>query len=167
MATKEVQLKTVRSKWRLSKRKLPPKTWPEVFGFSVTSGPIPCYVISVERGSPAHRAGICPGDQIVELDGRNVADMSADNIRALASVSHLNQGSEVNVAEDHPQQLPKLGVVSRVQYLELTAADVRLGYGLSLSGVRPTVVREIDANGPAEKAGVRPGRDQYFDCFDW
>jgi len=153
MPTKEVRLKSNRSlKWRTSKR-LRLKQWPDMYGFTVTSGPIPCYVISVERGCPAHRAGICPGDQIVEIDGRNVADMSADNVRSLASISHLSQQADVN----ERQFPPKIGVVSCVQYLELTATDPKVGYGLALSGIRPTVVHSVHPNGPASKAGVLPG----------
>lgn len=148
MPTKEVHMKST-ARWRGGSKRTP-KTWPQLFGFTVTSGSVPCYVTSVERGSPAHRAGICPGDQIVEIDGRNVADMSADNIRALASTSLGSEVKEVTVP-------PKIGVVSRVQYLELTASDVTVGYGLTMSGVRPTVVQQVDPVGPAHRAGVRSG----------
>jgi len=71
------------------------RDWPEAYGFTTTSGKGPCYVISVERGSSAHRAGICPGDQIVELDGRNVTEMSADAIRTLATLTLTGRGQQV------------------------------------------------------------------------
>ena len=161
MPAREVRLKSNRSlKWRNSKR-LTSKQWPDMYGFTVTSGPIPCYVISVERGCPAHRAGICPGDQIVEIDGRNVADMSADNVRSLASASRLSQETDGN----EEQLPPKIGVVSCVQYLELTATDPKVGYGLTWSGIRPTVVDGVHPKGPAYKAGVLPGTVSKTVCL--
>jgi len=142
--------------------------WPEAYGFAVTSGDGPCYVTSVERASAAHKSGICPGDQIVEVDGRNVADMSADLVRTLATFSVNGQRSGVKVTGVHrvprltAPSPPTLGVVSRVQYVELSA-DLTLGYGMKMSGVRPTVVRHVDPQGPAQRAGVRPGQYRLID----
>jgi len=115
--------------------------WPESYGFRIV-GNGPCYVISVERGGVAHRAGVCLGDQIVELDGHNVVDMSSDAIRTLAK----NSGSEP----------PALGVVSRVRFPKLLA-DRQRGYGMTLKGVRPTVVTSVDPVGPAYLVGIRIG----------
>lgn len=137
----------VASSWSRGSR----SEWPEACGFSIV-GTGPSYVISVERDSLAHQAGLCPGDQLVDVDGHSVADMSADAIVALAR--HAAPGG---TSSDLPP--PTLGVVSRVQFLEL-AADRRWGYGMKLKGIKPTVVEAVDPPGPAYKAGVRPGRDR-------
>jgi len=148
---------------KLFDKLLPVVRWPEAYGFAVTSGDGPCYVTSVERGSAAHKSGICPGDQIVEVDGRNVTDMSSDRVRTLAtlSVSGQRPGQKVTgvhrVSRPTVPNAPTLGVVSRVQYVELSA-DLVLGYGLSLSGVRPTVVSHVDRDGPAQHADIKPGK---------
>lgn len=147
---------------RIWSDKLVPVRWPEAYGFTVTSGDVPCYVTSVARGSAAHKSGICPGDQIVEVDGRNVAEMSADRVRTLATLSVSGQAPRYRVTGVHRARRPTtptpptLGVVSRVQHVEL-AADMKLGYGLKMSGVRPTVVTHVHPDGPAQRAGVETG----------
>jgi len=144
-----------------------PVRWPEAYGFTVTLGDGPCYVTTVERGSAAHKSGICPGDQIVEVDGRNVAEMSSDRVRTLATLSVSGQRSRFKVTGVHRAVRatapgpPTLGVVSRVQYIELSA-DMTLGYGMKLTGVRPTVVSEVHPQGPAYTAGIRPGKHRYL-----
>lgn len=146
--------------------KLVPVRWPEAYGFTVTSGDHPCYVTSVERGSAAHKSGICPGDQIVEVDGRNVVEMSADRVRMLATLSVSGQRPGVKVSGAHrvarptTPSPPTLGVVSRVQYIKLSA-DLALGYGMKMIGVRPTVVSQVNPEGPAERAGIKPGNDLF------
>ena len=51
-------------------------------------------------------------------------------------------------------------MVSRVQYIELSA-DLALGYGMKMIGVRPTVVSQVNPEGPAERAGIKPGNDLF------
>ena len=161
MPGRETPEKSLDRKWI---EKLLPFRWPEAYGFTATSGDGACYVTSVERGSVAHKSGICPGDQIVEVDGRNVADMSADRVRTLATLSASGHSPGVKVTGVHrvarpmTPSLPTLGVVSRVQYLELSA-DLNLGYGMKTTGVRPTVVSQVDPEGPAERAGIKPGNN--------
>ena len=116
--------------------------WPESYGFSIY-GQGPSYVISVERNSIAHLAGICPGDQLIELDGFNVSVMSTEAIKTLARHSR--------------SEPPGLGVASRVQFLELSA-DRRWGYGMTIKGIKPTLVATVDPPGPAYRAGIRPGQ---------
>ena len=115
--------------------------WPESYGFSIY-GDGPCYVVTVDKGSVAQNAGISPGDQLLELDGHNVTDMSSDAVKTLAKHSRTIP--------------PTLGVVARIQYVELIA-NRRWGYGLSLRGVKPTVVDSVDPPGPAYQAGLRSG----------
>ena len=58
-------------------------SWPDSFGFTI-HGDGPTYVIGVKRSGLAHSAGVSPGDQVLELDGHDVSDMSAEAIKKLA-----------------------------------------------------------------------------------
>ncbi len=120
--------------------------WPESYGFTI-AGNGPCYVISVQRDSVAHNANIVPGDQLLEVDGHNVTDMSAYAICTLAKHSRTTP--------------PTVGVVSRLQYVELIA-NRRWGYGLTLQGIRPTYIDSVDPPGPAYQAGIRPGQKTLY-----
>ncbi|ESO06538.1 hypothetical protein HELRODRAFT_160718 [Helobdella robusta] len=115
--------------------------WPESFGFSIYGPDGPTYVISVEKFSIAHQAGLCPGDQLVEFDGYNVSSMSKEAIIKLAKACLSSN--------------PSVGVVSRLQFVELEA-DRKWGYGLSVEGLKPTVVSRVDPPGPSYAAGIRP-----------
>ena len=116
------------------------KNWPESYGFSIF-GQGPSYVISVEKDSIAHQSGLCPGDQLLELDGFNVSSMSDETIKTLARSNSL--------------QSPTISVISRLKFLRLEA-DRQWGYGMTLQGVKPTLVATVDPPGPAYLAGVRP-----------
>ena len=116
-------------------------TWPETCGFNIV-GDGPCYVYSVAARSGAESAGLSPGDQLLELDGHNITNMSASAVRTLARHSHVAQ--------------PTVEVVSRVRSVELVASR-RWGYGLSIAGVSPTFVESVDPPGPAYEAGIRRG----------
>lgn len=142
---------------------------PESYGFTVY-GDGPCYVVSVVRDSAAHAAGICPGDQLVQLGGHNVADMSAEAVRTLAR--HLGGGSGSCGGGGEPHGPPVIGVVSRVRFVELSRRRShrrrrrrRDDYGLTVKGVRPTIVDTVDAAGPAFKAGVRAGKTLQKRCL--
>lgn len=47
------------------------ENWPEAFGFTV-GGKVPVVILSVDENSVAQRAGLQPGDQILEVNGENV-----------------------------------------------------------------------------------------------
>lgn len=115
--------------------------WPECYGFSI-AGDGPSYVIWIDDGGVAQAAGVYLGDQLLELDGHNVRDMSAEAVATLAQHSRTMP--------------PTLGVVARLQRVELVATR-RWGFGLTLRGVRPTQVDSVDPPGPAYQAGIRPG----------
>ena len=107
------------------------------------------HVRSVDNRSSAHSAGITPGDQLLELDGRNVTDMSANAVRILASNGQTSPST--------------IGVVSRIQSIELIASR-KWGCGLSLTDGNPTRVQSVDPPGPAYQAGIRPGESVGASC---
>lgn len=74
--------------------------WPEDFGFNL-GGDGPSYILSVVEGSSAYMAGLQPGDQVLEIDGQNVASLSTKALIALAQTLKTVP--------------PSIGVVSRIE----------------------------------------------------
>lgn len=56
--------------------------WPLTQGFEIY-GRGPSYVISVEKGTSAFKAGLMPGDQILEMNGTDVTTMSSEQVSVL------------------------------------------------------------------------------------
>jgi serine protease Do len=136
----------------------------ESFGLSKPMGAL---VSSVEKGSPAEKAGIEPGDVIVKFDGQEVADSSQLPARvaeikpgATAKLEIIRKGStkEINVtvgelkdgkvatAGGAPQEPGRLGVTVR----PLNADEQQQ------SGAKEGLVVE-NVSGPAARAGIQPG----------
>lgn len=117
------------------------KKWPHSFGFEIY-GNGPCFVTSVEKGSVAHKAGLLPGDQLLEINGQDVTKMSVEQIRAL-----------VKTESNHP---PELEVVSCIK-THVIKPDHPLGYGFRVLNKRPVSVESVDYGGPAYQSGLRVG----------
>ncbi|KAL5017847.1 hypothetical protein ScPMuIL_003569 [Solemya velum] len=115
--------------------------WPKLYGFDV-HGDGPCYVISVEKGSIAHEAGLLPGDQILEMDEQAVHNMSGEALRTLAKHSR--------------SQPPTLGVVSRLALIEYSSHKSE-GSGFSVFEGRPVMVKDVSKHSAAKNAGLAPG----------
>ncbi|XP_059156490.1 delphilin-like [Physella acuta] len=117
------------------------KKWPQTYGFDIY-GKGPSYVVSVERGSLAYKSGLMPGDQILEVGGQDVTQMSADEIKLLSkSISG---------------QPPELEVVSCLQ-TTIVSPDHNKGYGFTVGRDRPVVVQSVEFGSPAFLAGLRTG----------
>ncbi|XP_072917163.1 delphilin isoform X1 [Hemitrygon akajei] len=115
--------------------------WPEEFGFQIF-GNGPCYIISVQEGSSAHVAGLQPGDQILEIEGQDVSSMNYDAL--------------VNLAKRCKTVPPSIGVVSRIEQLELLpAADGRFGF--NLNGDSPLQIENCLPDSPAAELGLKTG----------
>ncbi len=129
--------------------------------------PMGALVSSVEKGSPAEKAGIEPGDVIVKFDGKEVPDSAQLPARvaemkpgATAKLEIIRKGStkELNVtvgelkdgkvatAGGGQQEPGRLGVAVR----PLNADEQRQ------SGVKEGLLVE-DVSGPAARAGIQPG----------
>jgi serine protease Do len=136
----------------------------ESFGLSKPMGAL---VSSVEKGSPAEKAGIEAGDVIVKFDGKEVADSAQLPARvaemkpgATAKLEIIHKGStkelnvmvgelkdgKVAVAGGTQQEPGRLGVAVR----PLNADEQRE------AGVKEGLVVE-NATGPAARAGIQPG----------
>ena len=130
------------------------------FGARVTSGSNPLKVTRVEAGSPAATAGLNVGDEIVQIDGRAPKDfiqftewLSASPEREAKLVVARNGERRTTMARMIPLAeliRKKLGV--SVQELTPELAE-KFGYR-PRSGL---LVGEVDRDGPAARAELRPG----------
>ncbi|CAL1532337.1 unnamed protein product [Lymnaea stagnalis] len=115
--------------------------WPRLYGFEIC-GQGPSYVISVEKGSLAFRAGLMPGDQLLEVGGQDVTTLSVDEIRLMSkSIS---------------KQPPELEVVSCLQTIVIKPDPVA-GYGFSVLNEKPVIIGSVSFGGPAFQSGLRAG----------
>jgi regulator of sigma E protease len=99
----------------------------------------------VEPGSPAERAGIRPGDQIVSFDGKNNPDWQ--------DVQHTVL---VNPGRPLPITIERNG-----KTLQFTVTPDRKGReeagDVGMFPVIRTIVQDVQPNSPAARAGVKPG----------
>ena len=117
--------------------------WPELYGFHVY-GNGPAFVIYVEDNSKASSAGLKPGDQIVELNGRNVVNLSANAIKFLA-----NNCADVT---------PSISVKSKFSEFEFSVKHKSSkSFEFEISGNLPVVFQYVNEKSAAFDAGIRQG----------
>ena len=99
----------------------------------------------VEPGSPADRAGIKPGDQIVSLDGKNSPDWQDVSNTVLTS----------------PGRALPIVIDRNGKKLDFTITPERKGReeagDVGMFPVIRTIVQDVQPNSPASRAGVKPG----------
>jgi len=99
----------------------------------------------VEPGSPADRAGLKPGDQIVSVDDKEKPDWQAVQNDFLTS-----PGRPVQMVIERSEQRMNVTVTPERRGRE------EAGYVGMLPVIR-TVIRAVQPNSPAKAAGLRPG----------
>jgi serine protease Do len=132
---------------------------------------------TVESGGPAEKAGLQPGDIIVEFNGRPVADSDA----LVNMVVATKPGTSVPLTVFRKKQKKTMNVT--VEELDLEVEQGRqqarreraeeptaTGFGMEVGPITPEVARElelprnrggavvldVDRNSPAFNAGIRP-----------
>ena len=136
----------------------------ESFGLSKPTGAL---VSSVEKGSPAEKAGIEPGDVIVKFDGKEVADSAQLPARvaemkpgATAKLEIVRKGStkelNVTVGELKEGKVATAGGGVQQEPGRLGVAVRPLNPDEQQSGAKEGLVVE-NVTGPAARAGIQPG----------
>ncbi|HEY9193557.1 MAG TPA: DegQ family serine endoprotease, partial [Methyloversatilis sp.] len=128
-------------------------------------------VASVEQGGPADRAGLQPGDVVLAVDGRDVAD-SFDLPKVIGNLPPgkavklklWRQGSERELSVTLGEQTDSDAVAQNAPGKDGTSSRDRLGLVVrpltgsesqQLGVNRGVVVADVD--GPAAQAGIEPG----------
>ncbi|KAM6913621.1 delphilin [Lycodopsis pacificus] len=117
------------------------QNWPEAFGFRL-GGTGPSYILSVVEGSSAYLAGLQPGDQVVDIEGQDVTNLSTPALVALAQTLKTVP--------------PSIGVVSRIEQIDVAPGpDGRFGF--TIIGDSPLMVEDCMPNSPAGRNGLKAG----------
>jgi serine protease Do/serine protease DegQ len=133
--------------------------------FGLPPGQSGAVVVEVQRGSPAHAAGLEPGDVVIELNSRAVR-RSRDLRNGLgvlavgesATLRILRDGRErtihTRIGERKLTALPSEGVDERLR----GAAFSDIGVDSPLHGrIEGVLVAEVERGGPAWRYGLRQG----------
>jgi serine protease Do len=136
----------------------------DTFGMDKPTGAL---VSSVEKGSPAEKAGIEPGDVILKFNGKTV-DRSAD---LPPMVSEQTPGSAAKVELWHKGKSREIsmniGEMKSASFKGKSGADDNARLGLAVRPLTPEERKKADVadgllvegvdEGPAARAGIRPG----------
>ena len=111
-------------------------------------------VARVRDGSPAEEAGLAPGDVIVAIDGRPVADVG--DVRNRIGLVRLGQRLALSVVRDgEPTELE--ATVARLQLANELLDGARFVDALSRGGRPYVAVEALEPDSPLARAGLAPG----------
>lgn len=103
---------------------------PGGFGFTLSSQG-PCVLSCIIAGSPAHRAGLKPGDQIIEVNG--------------ASVEKAPHEQVVKLIARSPDGMVRLGVRKRAEFQRLRADEERMNAeNQQEAAINETILNRVD-----------------------
>ena len=137
----------------------------ESFGLDKPAGAL---VSSVDKQSPAEKAGIVPGDVILEFNGKKIN--SSSDLPPL--VSALPPGTEANMKLWHKGKTEEISL--KVGEMKVASSDEdtvsqddKVKLGLAVRPLTPEERKQADVdggllvenvdNGPAAQAGIQPG----------
>jgi serine protease Do len=114
----------------------------------------PALVANCRVNSPGHKAGLQPGDTIVEIEGQKVIRQS--QVRELISPRYAGETVKVVVLRDKDRLERELTLVEKLQPYAFPFLGL-LPMRDASTAERPLVVRYVYADSPAEKAGIKAG----------
>ncbi len=141
-------------------------------GFSVLllKDPEEVWVNWVLPGSPAHRAGLFPGDKLVELDGNMMEGVTTERLKDLLSkpdarrqvyLKVIRAGSAVSLKLETQKARESSGSNSNElvpSWGQYSGDDYVVGiHALQAEDPREAIVAEVEYPSPALDAGLHPG----------
>jgi serine protease Do len=150
-----------------------PVDQPLARSFGLTGQPRGALISEVVTGSPAARAGLRPGDIVLEFDGRQI-DRS-DDLPWIASTAGVGRSVQIALWRDRRRSTVEMTLTEmpsqpgRPPVVTGAPAAPRSGLGVMVSALNPmmvpgapasgggVVVARIDPEGQAARAGVQPG----------
>lgn len=130
------------------------------FGARIKSGPYPLLVTTVEPNSPAGKAGLIVGDQILQVDGKT--PIGFIECSELLNVSHrptilLVAQKSGNQRKLTVQLMPLRKVVKEKLGIEVQELTPELIQRLGVKGKVGLLIAEVEKGGPAEQAELQSG----------
>ncbi len=113
----------------------------------------------VKTGSLSATAGLRAGDEILAINGRRIDDMTDASIELLDAVSDRGDVSLAVRGKDGVERNLALSVTDADTRRKLTEpGEINKGLGFDFwEPTIPALIESVEAGGPAEKAGLKPG----------
>ena len=131
--------------------------------------PIGALIGEVSPGSPAEKAGILPGDIIIEYKGKEIAQMNM--LPALVAETPIGEKVDVTLIRDGKKKTVTI-TVAKLEEDELAEAEAaqesvlgltvqqltpELAQSLKIKDKEGVIVSNVEPNSAAAEAGLRPG----------
>lgn len=121
------------------------------------------------EGSSAYLAGLQPGDQVVDIEGQDVTNLSTPALIALAqtlktvppSIGVVSRLKQARLMADLQRWRVHLSKIKSHLLLFLSQIDINPGldgrFGFTIVGDSPLMVENCIPNGPASNGGLKIG----------
>ncbi len=147
-----------------------PDSYSAGFSAYLLKDPEEVWVYFVVPGSPAHRAGLFPGDRLVELNGSLLAGLSTEELNALLSkpderrkmnlkVIRASSVLSLTLEAKKAREFTQSDLTALVpDWGEHSGDDYVLGiHALQAENPREAIVAHVEFPSPAFDAGLHPG----------
>lgn len=126
-------------------------------------------ISEVFKGDPADKAGLRPGDVILEINGKNIKD--THQLLILIASFHVGEKVNVKVSRDGQEKTYQVIVDERKDRPEVAieSGDGKTSFGMSVQDITPQIARQlgipmskgvivtdIDEGSPADEVGIQP-----------
>ena len=126
-------------------------------------------ISEVFKGDPADKAGIRPGDVIIEINGKGIKDTHA--LLILISSFHVGDRVRVKILRDGQEKTFDVTVAERKDRPEIAVkhSEGKAFYGMTVQDITPQIARQlgipatkgvivadIEEGGPADEVGIQP-----------
>lgn len=109
----------------------------------------------VEKGGPADKAGMLPGDRIVSINGNKVNGF-AGSLESVQESIILSKGDSLDIVVDRPDT-GEVKLTTGFETDKTSWWQRRALRQIKIDNASPLIVGKVFTNGPAEKAGIKTG----------